>query len=93
MPFKSAGNAHFIVYCRGVDVPTVTGMPDSLRTSRVGRVTKPAPSMRTLLRMGDLRLASLALKVARDKGRTACRGGGGGITVGKPSLRLVISAN
>lgn len=36
-----------------VDIPTVTGMPASLRTSRVGRVTKPAPSMRTLLKMGD----------------------------------------
>ena len=31
------------------DVPTVTGMPASLRTSRVGRVTKPAPSISTLL--------------------------------------------
>ena len=33
----------------GADIPTVTGMPASLRTSRVGRVTKPAPSISTLL--------------------------------------------
>jgi len=36
-----------------VRVPTVTGMPASLRTSRVGRVTKPAPSISTLLEAGS----------------------------------------
>lgn len=33
---------------RGQAIPTVTGMPDSERISRVGLVTKPAPSIRTL---------------------------------------------
>lgn len=32
-----------------VTLPTVTGMPESLRISSVGRVTKPAPSMSTFL--------------------------------------------
>ena len=35
--------------CSKEFVPTETLMPASLRTSRVGRVTKPAPSMRTFL--------------------------------------------
>jgi hypothetical protein len=33
---------------RGKTIPTVTDMPDSERTSRVGLVTKPAPSINTL---------------------------------------------
>lgn len=33
-----------------MDVPTVTGMPASLRISSVGLVTKPAPSINTLQR-------------------------------------------
>lgn len=31
----------------GNHVPTVTGMPDSVRMSSVGRVTNPAPSIKT----------------------------------------------
>lgn len=37
------------VETRGLHVPTVTWTPDSLRMSRVGFVTKPAPSISTLL--------------------------------------------
>lgn len=33
-------------------VPTVTEMPESLRMSSVGLVTKPAPSISTLLLRG-----------------------------------------
>lgn len=41
-------------------IPTETLTPASLRTSRVGRVTKPAPSMRTFL----FSTVSLALDIA-----------------------------
>lgn len=41
-------------------VPTETLTPASLRTSRVGRVTKPAPSMRTFL----FSIVSLTLNIA-----------------------------
>jgi hypothetical protein len=35
------------------DIPTETSMPASLRISRVGRVTKPEPNMRTFLLLLD----------------------------------------
>lgn len=46
-------------------IPTVTGIPASLRMSRVGRVTKPAPSMSTLL---EAQSCKVSLNLRGDHG-------------------------